>query len=325
MQSHPNLWGKPLKRLRQFFYICGHPIEHFRCAATIKSSCLADGHFTQLKYLGDHLALSLRARERREALRTHYELLPNLLKPGVNKALCRGLPVWERQIDDQPPLAIFLEPSRLAPMEGELQLRFSFKSDLSVLTFSLTPGRVFGFPEQWVLFVGGLQGKVDGRNETRQAAKMNAEISPATMLVIGVQAIARALGLSAIVAIGHDDQISMSYSPSKVVFDYARFWLEAGGKLIGRHYALPVEPVFRPLSETPRTHRPRTRRKREAKLEIGEAMERQVRRWFSAPMTRGGLLLRPANPWVRGLGPAAAAVGGSSQLDHEVVRVPTDD
>jgi uncharacterized protein VirK/YbjX len=247
-----------------------------------------------LKYLGDHLALSLQAPQRRYALASHYEIMPGVLRPAALDALRQGLLIWRKNNGNGAPLLLTLEPSKLAPMEGELQLRFSFKSDLCVLTFLVAQGDAFGLDPSTILFVGGVQGRVGGREELREACKLNGEISPAAMLMLAVQAVARAIGVSEIIGIGEDDQISMDYSRPRISFDYHRFWTEAGGIRRGRHYGVPLETPHKPISETSPSHRSRTRRKREAKSRIRRSIETQLRRLINGPLTIGRAADAPA-------------------------------
>jgi uncharacterized protein VirK/YbjX len=256
-------------------YLGSHPFSHYRCARIIRGSRLTRDPFIPLKYLGDHLALSLDAPQRREALMGHYDALPKLLDPAAHNRLREGLVLWRRQvIDGGPPLTIILETSKLAPMEGELQVRFSFRSDLYVLTFLLAPGSIFGLDRERVLFIGGVQGRVGAREEVREASRLNSEISPAAMLIMAVQAIAKTMQVDELIAIGENDHISMSYSPSKIMFDYRRFWTEVGGHRLGAHYRLPLE---KPLSEVSLSHRSRARRRREAKSLVKESIEHRLR------------------------------------------------
>lgn len=212
----------------------------------------------------------------------HYDALPKLLHPVAGNRLSNGLTIWQRRIrGNAPALSIILEPSKLAPMEGELQLRFSFRSDLYVLTFLLAPGHVFGLECGRVLFIGGVQGTVGSREEMREASRLNCEISPAAMLIIAAQAVGKITQVDELIAIGEDDHISMGYSPSKIMFDYRRFWTEVGGERLGRHYRLPLDAVQKPLSEVSLTHRSRARRRREAKDLVRKSIEHRLRQIIS--------------------------------------------
>ena len=264
-----------MKRVRQLAYVSSHPVDHRRCYAVIRDSGLVADRLTPLKYVGAHLALSLSVSERRQALAWHYDLLPRLLRPGLERELHNGMLIWQKEVgDDSPPLSIYLEPSRLAPMEGELQLRFCFKSDLCVLTFLLAPGRIFDAGTTNALFVGGLQGRFASRDELREACRLNDEISPATLLILAVQAITKITRIGALVAISDEDHISRSYSTFK--FDYAGMWCDAGATQIGRYYRLPLETPQKPLATVQRSHRSRARRRREAKTAIREKIESRL-------------------------------------------------
>jgi hypothetical protein len=266
-------------------YLVAHPISHRRCMAAIARSRL-NSRRGSLKYLGDHLALSLGTAQRREALVRHHSIASEAFSPPAAARIRRGAVIWRREIDGEPPLSLILEPSALAPMEGELQLKFCFRSVLYVLTFLFAPGEVFNRPSGRVLFIGGLQGRFGSRQEIREASKRNHEIAPATMLMLGVRTIAREFGVDEILAIGETDQVSMGYSAPMVRFDYGAFWAEIGGSRTELFYTLPVDTPQKPLSAIPLTHRSRTRRKREEKQRIATSIAEQVRKLLAAEDTR---------------------------------------
>jgi uncharacterized protein VirK/YbjX len=274
-----------LKRIRQILYLATHPLSHARCEAVIRRSGFSPDPRTPLKYVGNHLALSLRAAERRLALTSHYALLPRIVGRSGASRVRDGVLIWRKRIGgDVPDLCICLELSKLAPMEGELQLRFSFRSDLFVLTFTIAEGSVFGSNAPTVVFIGGVQGRIGRREEVREAAKLNDEISPITMLILAVRAIAGAADVSEILAIAEDDHVSLSYARPLSV-DYARLWADVGGTRTGRHYRIPLAASHRDLSEVSATHRSRARRRREAKELIRQQIEQRVMSLFAAPAT----------------------------------------
>ncbi|MBW8785219.1 MAG: DUF535 family protein, partial [Novosphingobium sp.] len=185
-----------------------------------------------------------------------------------------------------PPLQILLEPASVSPMEGELQLRFCFRtSSLFTLTFSLVPKGILGSTMDAIV-IGGVQGGYRCRVEIREAAKLNGEISPAAMLVLAVRALARVLNVTELIAVGEQEQIAMAYASHKIKLDYGQFWLDAGATTVGRVYHVPVDPVEKPLVETPLTHRSRTRRKRERRKALSHAIEQQLALLFlGAPVS----------------------------------------
>ena len=91
------------------------------------------------------------------------------------------------------------------------------------------------------------------------------------------------MGVSEIIAISAEDHISVSYARPGINFDYARMWTEAGGVRRGNHYVIPFEAPSKPLSETVRGHRSRTRRKRLAKGAVRKSIEKQLRNFVGPP------------------------------------------
>jgi uncharacterized protein VirK/YbjX len=245
----------------------------------------ADDRWTPFKYLGDYLSLSMSTTARRQALTGHYLRLGSLARASAGYVSWRdSIVLWELgQREPHGSLRIFLEPARLAPMEGELQLRFSSgRRNLFTLTFLFTPGDLFGCPSDTVLFIGGVQGGVDCRSEMRQAAKDNGEISPPTMLLLTVKALAKVLQIGQIFAVAEENQISKRYTwaSDTVKLDYHSFWSKMGGVRHGTFYKLLNESVEKPLNEIPITHRARTRRKRERKARIRETIEARLQLLF---------------------------------------------
>ena len=228
----------------------------------------------------------------------HHTIIGEALSRRAASDIGDGLILWKRDVPGEQPLMLVLEPSRLAPMEGELQLTFRHLSDLHVLTFSFAPGHVFNCARNNVLFIGGIQGLRGCRDEIRAASKRNGEIAPVAMLLLGVQAIAKAIGLR-MVAVGESDQISTSYSASMIRFNYDAFWAQVGGSHVEHFYFVPLDPPQRDLSTIQLTHRSRTRRKRREKKAIRESIEASVKQLLtrSDPSNR---LRSPAHRQRRG-------------------------
>jgi uncharacterized protein VirK/YbjX len=268
--------GKALKRVRQAAYLVLHSRDHARCALAVRRSGLRLGRRASTKYLGDCFALSLTTAQRRRVLFQHQLIMAELFSPAAIEKISRGVTIWTREVPDGPPLSLVLEPAMFAPMEGELQLRFSFGSDLHVLTFVLADGALFDSDRDRVLFIGGVQGRRGCREEIRAASKLNGEIAPAAMLLLAAQASAEELGAE-LLAVGEADQISMSYSLSMIRFDYGTFWTKMGGSIGARFYSLPLHSPQRPLASVGLSHRARTRNKRDEKSHIRESIAAAVR------------------------------------------------
>lgn len=276
-RSRVRLPGKLQKRLRQIAYLVMHVPEHARCALAVKRSPLKGSRRGSSKYLGDCFALSLSTAQRRDALIRHHSIMSEAFPPGATAEINQGVIVWQREVPGESPLLLVLEPATLAPMEGELQFRFSFRSQLHVLTFLFAPGQLFDSKHRRVLFIGGVQGRLGCQEEIRAASKLNGEIAPVAVLLLAAQALAQEMDAE-LLAVGEADQISMSYSPSMVRFDYGAFWAEMGGLRAAHFYSLPLHTPQRPLSSIGLPHRSRAKRKREEKSRIRNDIGAGVRK-----------------------------------------------
>ena len=285
------------KRVTQLAYLMRHPVRHWRCAGLLTTGAVRSDRMASFRYLGDYLALSMPTAVRRAALMDHHRDMPQFLRDGVKQGPQGGIILWERPVErGAPPLRITLEQSSLAPMEGELQLRFTFRSDLYFLTFLIGRGGTFGTGSGRLLFIGGLQGAFASRGEMREAAKLNGEISPAAMLLLAVRAVATILAVDDVIAVAEEDQVAMGYAPDRIRLDYGRFWSDAGGVRDGQFYQLPLVVEDKPLAETPISHRARTRRKRAAKREIRDDIEQRMTELMFAGSQVDRAILAPLNP-----------------------------
>ena len=149
--------------------------------------------------------------------------------------------------------------------------------EAAIVGFSVGPGHVLGVADTTVLFIGGVQGRIGSREEVREAARLNSELSPRALLVLAAQALARAIDVDEIIAVGEDEHISRAYAEAQMSFDYAQFWTKVGGVRVGRHYRLPMESPHKPLALVAASHRSRARRRREIKHAIRDALDLRFR------------------------------------------------
>ena len=268
---------KLTRRAGQLAYVIRHAVDHSECAEAIWQSGVGADRRTSLKYLGNYVALSLATSERLQTLTHHYRQLAQRLGRVAAVELTSGLVLWRRRFDDlHPRLEVRLERAIRGRMEGELQVRVQFGHDLFWLTFLIAPGYLFGSASESVLFVGGLQGRENARSEIRQASKLNGEIDPAAMALLALKAIGRALDIREIIGVRDDDQIADC--ECRTQGRYSRFWKAHGGRRRGSYYCFPVIAESSPLSAIPRSHRRRTKKKRQAKRLIRQSIERQLKR-----------------------------------------------
>src|SRR5205085_12227254 len=84
-------------------------------------------------------------------------------------------------------------------LEGDLSLVFSVNGiRLHKLSFTCIPGKEVGLNAETALLVGGSQGFPGTTELIRRASKTIGEISPAAMLILALQALARRLGAAPI-------------------------------------------------------------------------------------------------------------------------------
>lgn len=249
------------RRIEQLLYLASHPIDHWRITQRLRTVQSGADRYTRFKYLGNYLALGMRIKDRGRALNSHYKLLDKVWTGATQAQLRDGIVVWERQVsNDQPPLRIILETAR-ASREGELRLRFTFRSELFKITFLLSDGEPFQTDAKTVLFVGGAQGGSNCREETREASKHNGEIAPSVMLLMAVQELAKLIEAEAVIAVRTRDQLSSKYASTQMQLDYDSFWISAGAILQSNYFRLPLENLSKSLSDLTHPHRRRTQRK----------------------------------------------------------------
>ncbi|HEU5194356.1 MAG TPA: DUF535 family protein, partial [Methylomirabilota bacterium] len=122
-------------------------------------------------------------------------------------------------------------------------------------------------------------------NLIREASKAIGEISPAAMLVLAVQALAKRLGAAAIVAASADEQTSLRAHPEQAKSRYDALWEMSGGERHGSFYRLPDGVLWKDTSHLSNGHRPRARRKRELKERILAQIRENAERLLVAALS----------------------------------------
>jgi len=152
-------------------------------------------------------------------------------------------------------LRLVLGPTGALQKEGELRLRLECDGlTLLSLAFTLAPhaGRL-------ALCVGCLQGSPDAavRDAIRDATKDLFGLRPRQLLLVALQAIARAYAVPAIV--GVDDRLHIYRHWRKrraIMQSYDEMWLDLGGvRQDGGMFELPLAYQPRPLTEYPSNKR----------------------------------------------------------------------
>lgn len=292
---------RPIKlgrRVYQLLLLLAHAGGHLaywrELRAARRKGVVGADRLTAVKYLGAYLSSSLTPRARRDCLRFHYRFLAGAMRSSAHGVVWqRETPVWSMHTDAGPTLRVTLGRSTLAPMEGESALCFMMGDrTLCTLTFAFVHGRDLQLPCAEAIFIGGLQGGVDCRQQIRDAAKLNGEVSPAAMLLLAAEALANVLGVDHMVGVSTDEQASAGHAVPKIALSYDRLWQE-----LGAHHARTgfyVKAIAAAADDADRavagSHPSRTRRRRAFKKAIRRDIEQRMILLLGR---RAGRTLRP--------------------------------
>jgi uncharacterized protein VirK/YbjX len=274
---------KVMKRTKQLLYFVSHRADHaeyLRVIGTARAAGVASADkLIDLKYLGIYLSDFMSTETRRQILMHHYAFLTQKITDASKGRLwSAGATLWERHDEETGnTFRVIVEQSALSPMEGESQLRFTLgDTTLCTLTFSVLHGASIGLPHGQVIFIGGVQGGQNCRQEIRVAAKANGEIAPAAILLVAAKAIAQAMGIGHIVGVSSEGQAAMGYAGEKISLSYDAMWLDAGAIQTENGFFIVAPGEEKRLDDIRSKHRARTRRKRQLKLEITKQVRRRT-------------------------------------------------
>jgi uncharacterized protein VirK/YbjX len=234
---------------------------------------------TVFKFLMPYLSLSLTLRERLDAIRNHYDCFDVFFRGSSDREFpSQGLRIWTGtgQADR---FALRLAPTCGWFLEGDLNVEFSMNSiTLYTMTITVVPGRLLGLECRDAMFIGGSQGIRDGLALNRMAAKANGEIRPATMVLLAVQSLAKAMRVESVVGVSARDH-SLVSGRTAVPSAYDPLWIAHGGHPIGRYFRIPEQPVYL-SSPASASHRARTNRKRAMKEALLSEIFANIERHF---------------------------------------------
>jgi uncharacterized protein VirK/YbjX len=219
------------------------------------------------KYVAPYLAQSLNHVERRRILLFHNDYLAHSLNERFfEEAASPQRPTWSS--GEAQSQAVWVKANDLLGGEGDLTLAFTAGGlPLYELSFSLAPtSEQSASAAMLIVRIQGARGRFA---EIRQATADCGDIAPAHVLVSAAEGVAVALGVSTILGIGNDEQLSKaSVDKAGCLFDYDVFWESLGGRPRRGWFQFDAPYAGKPLSQTPTTHRRRTRRKRRAKAAL---------------------------------------------------------
>jgi uncharacterized protein VirK/YbjX len=224
------------------------------------------------KYVAPYLARSFNHVERRRILLFHNDYLGRNLNALFFKEAGRpNRPIWSSSKGGRSQ-EIWMKANDLLGGEGDLTLVFAGDgTPLYELSFSLAPkAGECGPAAMLIVRIQGARGRLA---EIRRATLDCGDISPAHLLLSAAEGVATALGVSTILGIGNEEQLSKSsVDKAGCLFDYDAFWSSQGGRPRRGWFLFeaPFDP--RPLLETPAHNRRHKRRKRRIKAAVKEHM-----------------------------------------------------
>ena len=263
----------PRKRARQLVDLAVHLPGLIALAARIHRAGFGYAARSEpvvlFKYLGHYLANSFDTATRLRIMSHHYETLAACLPDLAGSAIPRnGMLLWSHPVE-LGTFTIRLCMPAGSYLEGDLALVFSVNAvRLHKLAFTCVPGDEVGVEAGTALLIGGSQGYPGTSALIRPASRTIGEISPAAMLVLALQALAKRLGAAAILGVSADEQTSLRAHPEQAKSCYDALWEMTGGEREGSFYRLPDGVAWKDTSHLSNGHRPRARRKRELKEKI---------------------------------------------------------
>ena len=224
----------------------------------------------ELKYTRNYLVRDLDCVSRAEMLCYHYKFLNNNMSDDFLDAILNDRVVLWKSKQSIYKFEIILNFPRF-DREGDLSLEFAFNGmTLYNMSFTIVPGNYIGISHKSVLLITRSQGSRDRFRFIKFATKSLNDISPLSILLTAAQSIATALGLKT-AAVSAKFQIVAGWENDghDYIARYDETWISMGGeKTNDMVFELPAKPGGKPLSLTSRSHRSRTKKKRQYKIEL---------------------------------------------------------
>lgn len=226
-----------------------------------------------------YLATSFTKKSRRAVLLHHYTyLLPRMKGIFFGEISSKHTQIWQIDIGPDHFCITFSFPGELHH-EGDILLDFLQNHvPLYSLSFSIAPGGLAGSAATEVILVARVQGAFGRFDAIRQATKTCCDLAPGYLLMAAVQGIATALNVAVIAGVKNCEQVTagtnddlMKDDPKTLYFDYDAFWQAHLGTDEGKFYLMSVPIPEKPIELISRSHRKRTRAKRQFKNEVVEA------------------------------------------------------
>jgi len=222
-----------------------------------------------------YLARSLDAEAKRACAHFHYVWLCERLTAAALQSLLEGpVELWSVKPDGVR-YVFGICAEKFVAREGELTLElFANGKPLYALSFTVVPARLFDIEADAVFLVSRVQGRPNRFEDIRLATKAMSEVSPRAALFAALSGVAGAAGIDLVLGVSAEN--FMNFQPHKreaLERQYNAFFeaLEAEGPR-GGVYLVDLGAGPKQLNLVKPGHRIRTRRKRQLKAEIAEAV-----------------------------------------------------
>lgn len=217
------------------------------------------------KFTGRYFAKFLSPREKLMIQCNHYAFLDRIISDDdffLN--IKKGITIWTQEYDTcSDKQSIVLKTPNLSKKEGEMVLEYFFNNTLLYfITFSFSPGPIFGLPNEQLIAIGGSQGRYSYSELTRNASKLNGEINPSTALILALKAISRVLGIKILLGIKVSQHSSLNINPEIGYFSYDDLWSKNYGEEYPNYYVIPTDTLRKVSDTVEGSHKSRTRKKR---------------------------------------------------------------
>lgn len=224
-----------------------------------------------------YMRKDLRSAERLALLESHYRFgISQLHADLLVTATLRDVALAELSGKSGRDFQLVLGPAGSLQKEGELRLRLECDG-LVLLSLAFTLSEQAGRP---VLLVGCLQGSPDAavRDAIRDATKELFSLRPRQLLLVALQAIAQAYGLTGIVGVCDRLHIYRHWRKRRdIMQSYDEMWQDLGGsRRTDGMFELPLAHQQRPLAEYPSNKRSAMARRQALERQLVERIQETI-------------------------------------------------
>lgn len=237
------------------------------------------------KCFGNYLSIQFSIKEKIDIVKHHHLLMctkftDHFLDSMAHKGIC----LWHKTTGSgQHVIMLSSSLNNRLFLEGELVLEYRFNNSLVYrMIFTVVPAQVVDKPSGDYIFIGSSQGAINSRERFKLCEKENHRIRPDSMLIITLQAFAAKNGISNIIGICAENQVSLTYisNYSAFLFSYEELWLRCGAEIQQGHYVLPIIPYVKDKSIR-NNYRSQDRKRQLMRTEIYETIKNNFDQYLS--------------------------------------------